>query len=258
MNLLFLKHLRPLIPKQVLTGFSVPAQHRWDLNDSNWGVWCTSDFDISLPEHHPNPYIIHATQTKMSILHILWIWKTLLSPRFGRWWFKLQLVSGSQLNQLNLWFKLLHLRLHLGSQRRCSPPSCATTVPKPSSCRVTEPIKWSHRFFWAIYLSPFTMIASHMTHMTLFGKRLCCYARSAAMVGEDLSASKSEALQSSHVMHLHFHQYHLADQSWTLHFYELKIWHHLKWYWLKRGVLGLFAEMLFFHFLSRLFIPSGG
>lgn len=106
MNLLFLKHLRPLIPKQVLTGFSVPAQHRWDLNDSNWGV-CTSDFNISLPEHHPNPYIIHATQTKMSILHILWIWKTLLSPRFGRWWFKLQLVSGSQLNQLNLWFKLL-------------------------------------------------------------------------------------------------------------------------------------------------------
>ena len=103
--------------------------------------------------------------------------------------------------------------LDLGSQRRCSPPSCATTVPKPSSCRVTEQIKWNHRFFWAINLSPFTMIASHMTHMTLFGKRLCCYARSAAMVGEDLIASKSEALQSSHVMHLHFHQYHLADQS---------------------------------------------
>lgn len=183
---------------------------------------------------------------------------TLLSLRFGRWWFKLQLVSGSQLNQLNLWFKLLDLPWIW------APRGAAVHRHAQRQYQSRRPVEWQNRssgtidFFWAINLSPFTMIASHMTHMTLFGKRLCCYARSAAMVGEDLIASKSEALQSSHVMHLHFHQYHLADQSWTLHFYELKIWHHLKWYWLKRGVLGLFAEMLFFHFLSRLFIPSGG
>ena len=96
------------------------------------------------------------------------------------------------------------------------------------------------------------MIASHVTF--LFGQHLCCHARSAAMVGEDLIASKSEAIQSSHVMHLRFHQYHLADQSRTLHSYKVR--HHLGSYetWLKRGSLRFFGWNVIFPLSLSLFL----